>query len=373
MESLGIYVHIPFFVEKCNYCNFVSKYANEEEIKRYINFLCKEIEEKANSFKNKEVSSIYIGGGTPSYVNSKYIEKIMKIIQNNYKVKIDAEITIECNPCSTTKEKLQDYKKIGINRISFGVQSLNNDELKTIGRKHSSQEAINVILLAKEVGFENISSDLFIGIPEQTKKSLMNNINNLSNIGVTHISAYMLILEEGTTLCAQVNENMIIFDIGNEKAERDYPYYHILEDSPIIRKREKSDVKTRGSQATIKDKGKRDYSIISFNGKSFSKEYSKNIRGQRKQVIEKATYYINENGKRVARDENTKSSNSYVNKHYHYLENMAIKINPILADMFGIQYVGSRGTSLKDEYIMQEYGAIMSFDDMLAFNVEWGN
>lgn len=167
-----------------------------------------------------------------------------------------------------------------------------------------------------------------------------------------------------------VDENMIIFDIGNEKAEKLYPYYHILEDSPIIRKREKSDAKTRGSQATIKDKGKRDYSIISFNGKSFSKEYSKNIRGQRKNVIEKATYYINENGKRVARDEKTKSSNSYVNKHYHYLENMAIKINPTLAEMFGIQYVGSRGTSLKDEYIMQEYGAIMSFDDMLAFNIE---
>lgn len=159
-----------------------------------------------------------------------------------------------------------------------------------------------------------------------------------------------------------VTDNMIVFEIGNEESERDYPYYHILEDSPIIRKKGRADTYTKGSQDKVVDKGSRDYSIISFNGKTFSKEYQKNVRGMRKQVIDKATYFTG-NGKQ--RERHNEDSKSYRNVHYHYLENMALKINPILADMFGIAYVGSKGTSLKDEYIAQEYGLISDYSEML--------
>lgn len=159
-----------------------------------------------------------------------------------------------------------------------------------------------------------------------------------------------------------VTDNMIVFEIGNERAERLYPYYHILEDSPIIRKKGRADTYTKGSQDKVVDKGSRDYSIISFNGKTFSKEYQKNVRGMRKQVIDKATYFTG-NGKQ--RDRHNEESKSYRNIHYHYLENIALEINPILADMFGIIYVGSKGTSLKDEYIAQEYGIISDYNEML--------
>lgn len=159
-----------------------------------------------------------------------------------------------------------------------------------------------------------------------------------------------------------VTDNMIVFEIGNERAERLYPYYHILEDSPIIRKKGRADTYTKGSQDKVVDKGSRDYSIISFNCKTFSKEYQKNVRGMRKQVIDNATYFTGKGKQRVPHNEDSKS---YRNIHYHYLENIALEINPILADMFGITYVGSKGTSLKDEYIAQEYGIISDYGEML--------
>lgn len=159
----------------------------------------------------------------------------------------------------------------------------------------------------------------------------------------------------------QITDNLFVFEIGNEESESKYPYYHILEDSPVIRKRYKADTYTKGSQDKVVDKGSRDYSIISFNGKTFSKEYQKNVRGMRKQVIDNATYFT---GKGNQRERHNEDSKSYRNIHYHYLENMALKINPILAQMYGIEYVGSKGTSLKDEYIAQEYGIISDYNEM---------
>lgn len=229
MKNFGIYVHIPFCVAKCHYCNFVSKCACEEDICKYVNFLCNEIEEKASIFKNRGVTSIYIGGGTPSFINSKYILKIIETIKNNYNILQGAEITIECNPCSTTKEKLEDYKNAGVNRLSFGVQSLNNKELEIIGRKHTQERAKQAILEAKDVGFENISADLLIGIPQQTNESLLNNIQELANLGVKHISAYMLILEEGTFLYKQVKENMLVCASEDESVNMYNDAYRLLQ------------------------------------------------------------------------------------------------------------------------------------------------
>ena len=162
-----------------------------------------------------------------------------------------------------------------------------------------------------------------------------------------------------------INDNMIVFEIGNEEAERNYPYYHILEDSPIIRKRGRADTYTKGSQDKVVDKGSRDYSIISFNGKTFSKEYQKNVRGMRKQVIDNATYFT---GKGKQRERHNEDSKSYRNVHYHYLENMALKINPILANMYGLEYKGVKTTGLKDEYIAQEYGIVSDYSEMIQIS-----
>ena len=208
-DNFGIYVHIPFCVSKCNYCSFVSKNASCQEIQKYIDFLCDEIELNAKLYKDKVVSSIYFGGGTPSYIDDNFIKKIMCVIKLNYNLKIDAEISIECNPCSTTIEKLKTYKEIGINRISFGVQSMNDNLLKIIGRKHTSSMVIDAINMAKNVGFYNISCDLMIGIPNQTKNDLISSFYELNKLDIMHISAYMLMLEEGTKLYNDVNSGKL--------------------------------------------------------------------------------------------------------------------------------------------------------------------
>ncbi len=208
-KNFGIYVHIPFCLGKCNYCNFVSGRASNQEIKKYVAFLINEINANATKYKDREVSSIYFGGGTPSLINSGYIKSILNAIKKHFKVRKTAEISIECNPCSFTKFKAEQYFKMGINRISFGVQSLCNKELKVLGRRHTKNQAIKAIDIAKNVGFKNISCDLMIGIPNQTKQSLLGSAVKLIELGVTHISAYMLMLEEGTLLCKMVQDGCV--------------------------------------------------------------------------------------------------------------------------------------------------------------------
>lgn len=202
----GIYIHIPFCMAKCNYCSFISKCENKEQISKYIDKLCNEIKLSSKKYKNEKVTSIYFGGGTPSFINEHHIGKILSVIKQNYNIEPNIEVSIECNPCSTTKQKLEFYKRIGVNRISFGVQSLQENELKTLGRKHTPQMAINAISMAKDVGFCNISADVMIGIPYQTKYTLSKTINQLISTGISHISAYMLMLEEGTPLFNMVKE-----------------------------------------------------------------------------------------------------------------------------------------------------------------------
>ena len=156
-----------------------------------------------------------------------------------------------------------------------------------------------------------------------------------------------------------INENMIVFEIGNEYAEREYPYYHILEDAPVIHKKNLGTERSKGSQDKVSDLSKRDYAIVSFNGKIFTKEYEKNIRGKRKSVINNSTRYVD--GVKI-----NQGSSTYENRHYHYLENMAVQINPLLAQEYGIEYVGSRGTSLRDDFMEQDrdYSLVSRILDM---------
>lgn len=202
-----IYVHIPFCDSKCYYCNFCSAKYTEDIKEKYFNKLFQEI--KLNSNKNNIISSIYFGGGTPSSVDEKYIKNTLKLIRENFKVKKDAEITIEANPCSITQDKLLIYKDIGINRLSIGVQSLNNKSLKTIGRKHNKKQAINAIKLAKKCGFNNINCDILIGIPNQNYFSLFNSVKKLIKLNIQHISAYMLINEKGTKLTNLIEQGKV--------------------------------------------------------------------------------------------------------------------------------------------------------------------
>ena len=207
MNNKMIYVHIPFCDAKCFYCDFVSGIYDELIKKQYVDALQREI----ISYKNisQPISSIFIGGGTPSCIKSEYIKQIIECIKQNFKVLPDAEITIEANPCSITLEKLVDYTSSGINRISFGVQSLDNNLLNVIGRRHNKDQALNAIMLAKQAGFSNINCDVLIGIPGQTYEQLLNTVSTLTKQGITHISCYMLINEDNTILTNKIEAGVL--------------------------------------------------------------------------------------------------------------------------------------------------------------------
>ena len=159
-QELWIYIHIPFCKQKCYYCDFIS-FANKENIEeKYFEALIKEIECFLKTNSIAQISTIYIGGGTPSFIDSKYIKKIMSLFNKENL----SEATIEVKPGTATKEKLEDYKEAGINRISIGLQSTQNNLLKQIGRIHNYEQFLNTYKLAKEAGFENINVDLMIGL-----------------------------------------------------------------------------------------------------------------------------------------------------------------------------------------------------------------
>ncbi len=215
--ELGIYVHIPFCAKKCYYCDFISFPNREERINDYIEALKKEIEyvriDALNSIENQEITTIYIGGGTPSFIESKYIADIIKTIKENFVVSKEAEITLEVNPRTVTKEKLQVYKKSGINRLSIGLQSTNNELLKQIGRIHTYEQFIDTYNLARGVGFKNINVDLMLALPNQTINVLEDSVQKVIDLKPEHISVYSLILEEETKLCDLVkNKELNLLD-----------------------------------------------------------------------------------------------------------------------------------------------------------------
>lgn len=213
-------MHIPFCKQKCYYCDFISYANKEEKIQEYICALKKEISLEAKKYNKEEneITTIYIGGGTPSFINGKYIEELVNEIKENYLIKDEAEITIELNPGTITKEKLELYKKIGINRISIGLQSTNNNLLKQIGRIHTYEEFLDSYNLIRKVGFENVNVDLMLGLPGQTMNDLQESLNKVIELSPEHISVYSLIVEEGTILEKMLNENKI--KLPQEELER---------------------------------------------------------------------------------------------------------------------------------------------------------
>lgn len=224
-RELGIYIHIPFCKRKCYYCDFTSFAGCDELHERYINCIKSELEFKLKKLNNSYViTTIYIGGGTPSFIDSKYIKEIVqKIKNNNLRVENEIEVTIEANPGTVTKEKLIDYKESGINRLSIGLQSTKNKLLKKIGRIHTYEQFVETYNLAREVGFDSINVDLMLGLPNQTIQDLKESINNILKLEPEHISVYSLILEEDTILYEKVNEGKIV--LPDEELERQMYWY----------------------------------------------------------------------------------------------------------------------------------------------------
>lgn len=198
-KPLGLYVHIPFCVKKCNYCDFLSAPGDDATKKRYVDALCKEIESYKDFTKDYELATIYFGGGTPSVLLVSQIEQLLKAIQKSFTVKLDTtEVTLEVNPGTAALDKLKAYRELGINRLSVGVQSANPEELALLGRIHTFEDAKNTVQWAREAGFDNISLDLISALPGQSLKDYQANVEAILSLNPEHISSYSLIIEEGT-------------------------------------------------------------------------------------------------------------------------------------------------------------------------------
>lgn len=204
MKKIGLYIHIPFCLRKCNYCDFVSFSDKYGYVDSYFSQLKNEINNLLSSKKDICFDTVYIGGGTPSSVDSKYICEIMSMISD--RLCESCEVTIEANPATVDPAKLTDYVSAGINRISIGVQSFSPRILESLGRLHSAESALDAVRLAKNAGFKNINIDLMYGIPaigkhtEQTLSEWRDTVDIACSLGVNHISAYSLIIEEGTNV-----------------------------------------------------------------------------------------------------------------------------------------------------------------------------
>lgn len=199
MNKTGIYIHIPFCVRKCNYCDFLSFPAGEEDRNRYIRCLVQEIERSEKYFpQNRQVDTVFVGGGTPSILSLRQLEQIFEMLRRTFLIEESAEVTVECNPGTVDPQTIRGFRKMGVNRISFGVQSAVDSELQTLGRIHRFQEAQDSVAMAREAGFENINIDVMSAIPGQTKKSYSDTLTQILELKPEHISAYSLIIEEGT-------------------------------------------------------------------------------------------------------------------------------------------------------------------------------
>lgn len=198
MRDLSLYLHIPFCERKCRYCDFLSYPAAEEEQEAYIALLLSEIEKQSFSYKDYQVISVFIGGGTPSILKLNAVERVMEKLKQNYTFLKSPEITIEVNPGSVTAEKLLGYHQAGINRLSIGLQSTDDNELKMLGRVHDYAAFCNTYEMARNAGFQNINVDIMSAIPGQTLNTYRKTLERVLLLKPEHISAYSMILEEGT-------------------------------------------------------------------------------------------------------------------------------------------------------------------------------
>ncbi|MCF8010472.1 MAG: radical SAM family heme chaperone HemW [Clostridiales bacterium] len=207
----GIYIHVPFCLKKCNYCDFVSYPYKDEQVKKYVDYLMKEIEMRAASaaWKDRRISTIYVGGGTPTCLPEDYLVKIIKKCFRCFYIESAAEITVEANPCTVDKKMFEKLLYSGVNRLSLGVQACSSRELSFLGRIHTFYQAIEAFTMAREAGLRNIGIDLIFGIPGQKLSAWRECLQKIVAMNPEHISAYNLQIEEGTPLYRSVQKGFV--------------------------------------------------------------------------------------------------------------------------------------------------------------------
>ena len=204
MDTISLYIHIPLCVKKCAYCDFASFAGRMAQRERYVQAVCREIRAQAAFFGSRRVGTVFLGGGTPTLLTGAQVQEIMNTVRACFALDEDAEITLEGNPGTLTEDNLRAYRRAGVNRLSLGVQSMDDDLLAAIGRIHTSAEAEQAVRMAREAGFENLNLDLMLGLPGQTAIQWKDTLESAIALAPDHLSCYSLILEEGTPLEASV-------------------------------------------------------------------------------------------------------------------------------------------------------------------------
>ena len=206
----GVYIHTPFCLQKCLYCDFASYAgADTETMEKYVDAVCSEIMMRSNEVTIADQATLYFGGGTPSLLSEKLLAKLVEALQKNGCWLQPAEATIEVNPGTADLDKLRFFKDLGFDRISFGVQSLNDAELRAVGRIHTANEALDAITVAEKAGFTRVSADLIYGLPEQSLQTLKTSLQNLTAAGLQHLSVYGLTIEKNTPLAGMLDKGKV--------------------------------------------------------------------------------------------------------------------------------------------------------------------
>lgn len=216
----GIYLHIPFCKNKCAYCNFFSL-VTEKKMDDYVSALKKEIINRKSYLGDDVVKTIYFGGGTPSLLPIKYVEEILELLHENYNVISNPEVTLEINPDTIDKDKMMSLKRLGVNRMSVGIQSFNDDDLRYLGRRHDSRHALQVLDDLSSVGFDRITLDLIYGMPTLTEEKWNHNLDIFFSTGISHLSAYALTVEPKTILGQKI-EKEELQEVSEEDTIRHY-------------------------------------------------------------------------------------------------------------------------------------------------------
>lgn len=215
-KAMQLYMHIPFCVRKCAYCDFLSFAADEQTQRDYVKALQKELDFYGQKYRDRYLSTIFIGGGTPSWLTAKAMAELMDCVYRNFTVAEDAEITIECNPGTVSEDKFAVYRQAGINRLSIGLQSANNEELKTLGRIHTFEQFLRTYDKARHYGFSNMNVDLMSALPGQTPEGFLSSLKKVLRLKPEHISAYSLIIEEGTPFFETYQEDVELREAGKQ-------------------------------------------------------------------------------------------------------------------------------------------------------------
>jgi oxygen-independent coproporphyrinogen-3 oxidase len=215
----GCYIHIPFCAQKCSYCDFHFS-TNDTYQSEMVNALCAELEIRSKDWKQEQFKTIYFGGGTPSVLTRAQLDQLIGCVKANYELTNSVEITLECNPDDCSLENLTNWKKLGVTRLSIGIQSFNDEQLKWMNRSHKAADSLTAVQNAKQVGFDELSLDLMYGLPEMTLEEWKDQLLQIIALNPEHISAYCLTVEQKTVLSKWVKEGKLVVSNNDQQSEQ---------------------------------------------------------------------------------------------------------------------------------------------------------